>query len=77
MSEETEIRDQLEKVIQQLYAEGTAERTAENVTVRMRQEGVRADQAVDYDVDVGMTLGAFLRGKHVVEFPTFRVDAGR
>ena len=73
MSEETEIRDQLEKVIQQLYANGMEE----SVTVRMRQEGVRADQAVDYDVDVGMTLGAFLRGKHVVEFPTFRVDAGR
>lgn len=39
----------------------------------MRQEGVRADEAVDFDVDLSLTLGEFLRGKHIVEFPTFRI----
>ena len=41
--------------------------------VSMHQEGVRADQAVDFDVDLSMTLGDFLRGKRIVEFPVFRV----
>ena len=52
---------------------GTETPQSTTYRVSMHQEGVRADRAVDFDVDISNTLGAFLKGKCIVEFPVFRV----
>jgi hypothetical protein len=83
MSEEASIGQALEDVVRRITGDTdvtkdttpttTTTTTPRTTKVRMRQEGVRADEAVDFDVDLSLTLGEFLRGKHIVEFPTFRI----
>jgi len=78
MSEEASIGQALEDIVRRITGDtdvtkDTTPTTTTTTKVRMRQEGVRADEAVDFDVDLSLTLGEFLRGKHIVEFPTFRI----
>ena len=85
-SEQTVLGDLLDKSVHTLYPKDedtphgpdavadAARRWSSTYKVSMHQEGVRADQAVDFEVDLSQTLGEFLKGKVVIEFPVFRVQ---
>lgn len=85
-SERAVLGDLLEKSVDMLYnrhnytppdsdaVADAAQRWSLTYKVSMHQEGAPADQAVDFDVDLSKTLGDFLKGKVIVEFPVFRVQ---
>jgi hypothetical protein len=80
MSEHAVIKDVVEGHLTTLYRNQDCEKTKEPgpvprpYSVYMRQEGAQGDQAENYEVNPSATLGQFLDGKQIIEYPVFRVE---